>query len=136
MRFLDTNVFVRALTLDDLERSEASRRLLLLIDEEQEEATTSESVIAEVVYVLSSRAQGYGLPRQEIIALLQPLLRSRGLRLPDRNVYLRALDVYGLYNIDFEDALSVAHMERAGVSEIVSYDRDFDRIPEVTRTEP
>ena len=38
----------------------------------------------------------------------------------------------------FEDALSVATMERQKIYELYSYDRDFDRIEdtEITRLEP
>ena len=36
----------------------------------------------------------------------------------------------------FADALTVAHMEREGISEIVSDDRHFDRIEEISRLEP
>ena len=40
--------------------------------------------------------------------------------------------------IDFEDALTVAAMERQKISELYSYDKDFDRIKdsEITRLEP
>ena len=75
------------------------------------------------------------MAREPLAALLRPLLTATGLQLADRAVYLRAIDLYAQYDVDFEDALSVAHMERRGIAEIVSYDRDFDRIAEVTRVE-
>ena len=54
-----------------------------------------------------------------------------------RHVCLRGLDVYASFpSLDFEDALAVAHMEQLGISRIVSYDRDFDRVAGVRRTEP
>ena len=59
-----------------------------------------------------------------------------GLKLPQRKVYLRALDLYATYSIDFEDALIVAQMERQGITALYSYDRDFERVPGVTRLEP
>ncbi len=66
-----------------------------------------------------------------------PILALRGLHLPHKRACMRALDLYGSTPVlDFEDALAVAHMERLGISEIVSYDRDFDRIEGVYRTEP
>lgn len=50
---------------------------------------------------------------------------------------MRFLDIYSSYPfLDFEDALAIAHMERQGIKELWSYDRDFDRIPEVKRVEP
>lgn len=38
--------------------------------------------------------------------------------------------------IDFEDCLSITHMERQRVKEIYSYDGDFDQVPHLTRKEP
>lgn len=135
MRFLDTNIFLRVVLDDDASRSERSRQLLLRIQNGSEDATTSESVIAEIVYVLSSRST-YGLSRQAIHEALEPILTLAHLRLPNRGLYLRALDVYAEHKVDFEDALSVAHIEDRGFEAIVSFDRDFDRIAGIRRDEP
>ena len=40
------------------------------------------------------------------------------------------------YNFSFTDAYIAVQMERAGVEKIYSYDRDFDRLDQVTRIEP
>ena len=54
-----------------------------------------------------------------------------------KRIYLHALDIYASSPfLDFEDALAIAHMARRGVTEIVSYDRDFDRIAGLRRAEP
>ena len=66
-----------------------------------------------------------------------PILTLRALRLPQKRVYLRALDLYASSPfLDFEDALAVAHMEQRGIREVLSYDRDFDRVEGITRVEP
>ncbi|MBI2760864.1 MAG: hypothetical protein HYX51_05500 [Chloroflexi bacterium] len=49
---------------------------------------------------------------------------------------LRALDLYGRTNLDFEDCMSVEHTRRLRLDGIYSYDRGFDRIPEIRRLEP
>jgi predicted nucleic acid-binding protein len=51
---------------------------------------------------------------------------------------LRALDVYVTFapHLDMEDALSVAYVESADPPELYSFDRDFDRVPQITRREP
>lgn len=137
MKFVDTNVFLRFLTRDDETKAEACLRLFQRLDAGLDEATTCEAVLAEVVYVLSSRGSAYNLPAEEIAARLRPLLSARGLKLPNKRMYLRALDLYETYSpLDFEDALAVAHMERQKISAIVSYDRDFDRVTQVSREEP
>ena len=134
-RFIDSNVFLRYFTKDDPVKAQRCFELFQRVKTGTEEVTTSESVIAEVVYVLSS-PRLYGLRRDEIRQLLLPMLTLRGMRLSNRRTYLRALELYATYNIDFEDALTVAHIERGELRSILSYDRDFDQIPTVVRDEP
>lgn len=138
MTFLDTNIFLRYLTRDDERKSQACRALFRRLDSGEEQATTSESVIAEVVYVLSARTgAGYGLAPTDVAGRLKPLLAVDGLKLAHKRRYRRALDVYAAHPfLDFEDAMSVAHMEDQRLTELTSYDADFDRVPGVTRKEP
>ena len=135
MQFIDANLFIRFLTRDDPEKAQACFELFQKAKKREILLTTSESVMAEVVYVLSSK-QLYHLLREQIRALLYPLLSLPGLKLTHRKMYLRALDLYAAYPIDIEDALIMAQMERQRVTEVYSYDRDFDHLPEVTRLEP
>lgn len=137
MRFLDTNVILRYLTNDDEEKARNCYELLQRVQRGEEELFACEAVVAESVYVLSSPRLPYQLTHEEIRVRLLPVLSLRSLRIPDKRVVLRALDIYAAYEfLDFEDALAVAHMEREGAGEIVSYDRDFDRVPSVRRAEP
>jgi predicted nucleic acid-binding protein len=135
MPFIDANVFIRYLTRDDPPKAEACFALFQRAKRDEITLVTTESVIAEVVYVLSSK-QLYGLPRGTIRDLLYPLLSLPGLKLAYRKTYLQALDVYAGHNVDFEDAVIVAQMERQSETELYSYDRDFDQVPGITRIEP
>jgi predicted nucleic acid-binding protein len=135
MQFLDANVFLRHLTRDDPAKAQACFDLFQKAQRKEVTLTTTEAVIAEVVYVLSSK-QLYNLARDEIRRLLYPLLSIPGLKLTHRKMYLRTFDLYAAYPIDFADALVVAQMERQKISELYSYDRDFDRVAGITRVEP
>lgn len=136
MRWIDTNVFIHYFTVDDPAKTAASLALFQRVREGNEELLLSEAIVAEIIYVLSSRGQ-YKLPRAHISALLDPVLRMPGLVLPHKEVCLRAIELYAASSrLDFEDALGLAHMERAGLDHIVSYDRDFDRVGGVVRDEP
>ncbi len=136
MKFLDTNVILRYLTRDDPVKAQACFELLQRVKTGEEVLTTCEAVIAEVVYVLSSTKQ-YKLARDDVRARLVPILSLKGLHLPFQRVYLQALDLYVEYpRLDFEDALLIAHMARRKVREIISYDEDFDRVPNVVRVTP
>ncbi len=60
-----------------------------------------------------------------------------GLKLPYKRVVQRGLERYAtMPQLDFEDAIGVEHMMRLGITEILSYDRDFDRVVEIDRQEP
>ncbi|MBI2323120.1 MAG: PIN domain-containing protein [Chloroflexi bacterium] len=64
-------------------------------------------------------------------------LASSGLQLPKKRLYLRALDLYTAHPfLDFGDALAAAHIQGQGLTEILSYDSDFERLPGVQRIEP
>jgi len=134
-QFVDTNIFLRYLTRDDPQKAEACFRLLEKAKKSEVTLTTSESVIAEIVFVLSS-PRVYRLSRTEVRARLYPILALEGLKIQDRRKYYRALDLYADHAIDFEDALTVAEMERSGIEDLYSYDTDFDVFENVIRLEP
>lgn len=136
MRFLDTNIILRYLTRDDEKKAAACFALFQRLKRGEEEVATAEAIVTEVVYVLSSPAH-YRLSHEEIRARLAPIIGLRGLKLPNKRLYLHALDLYVSYpSLDFEDALTVAHMARANIEELYSYDGDFDRVSTVRRVEP
>ena len=135
MEFLDTNIILRYLTKDDPTKAQRCYELFQQIKRKEIQVVTSELVLAEVVYVLASRSL-YNQPRPNIRALLLPILGLPGLKLANRRACLRALDLYANSSLDFEDALSVAHIERLKITTIVSYDQDFDRVKHIHRREP
>jgi predicted nucleic acid-binding protein len=136
MRYLDANIFLRYLTRDDPTKARACYALFQRLKTGEETATTCEAVITEVVYVLSARAH-YNLAHDDVRARLAPLLAVRGLKIPHKRVYFRALDLYATYPfLDFEDAVLAAHMDRTKDTELYSYDTDFNQLPAVTRMDP
>ena len=136
MRFLDANIFVRYITLDDPEKAEACLGLFERVSLGEEEVLISEVVVAEVVYVLSSLSL-YRMRPPEISLRLRALLGLRGIRIAGKTRCLRALELYGANPfLGFEDALAVAYMEDEGIGELYSYDRDFDRVAGIARVEP
>jgi predicted nucleic acid-binding protein len=136
MKYLDTNIILRYLTKDDERKAQACYTLFQRVKRGEETLITSETIIAEVIYVLSSSSH-YGLSHAEISTRLQPILTLRGLKFPKKQVCLRALELFTQHpTLDFEDVLSVAHMEQEHLKEIYSYNTDFDRFPGIVRKEP
>ena len=132
---LDSNVIIRAVTSDHPDHSpRAQSYLTRLASSREPEATLTEGVLVETVLVLSS-PRLYNLPREQIAQILSDIVSLPGLTTPDRDVYLSALATYAATHVDFVDALNAAHaLNRGGV--IVSFDKDYDRLPGVSRVEP
>lgn len=132
---IDTDVLIRFLTGDDRAKQERAARLLEQIEQGSLTVAAPDTVIADAVYVLSS-PRLYHLPRQEVAALLIPLVRLPGLRIKERRTVLAALNLYASTNFDFGDAMIVASMQQSGSQTVYSFDADFDKIPGVVRQEP
>jgi predicted nucleic acid-binding protein len=135
MQFVDANVFLRFLTRDDPVKAERVKELLERVERGEVALLTSESVICELVFVLCS-PKLYNLNRERVRTLLLPIVSLRGLKLPNRSVFLRALDLYAGTPMDFVDALAVAHMEALKVTEVYNYDEHFDGVSGIRRIEP
>ena len=134
-RFLDTNILLRYLTGDDEQKASAAFNLLLKVERGEEVVVTSDLVIAETVFTLQS-PRGYGLSRELIRARLEPIITLRGLRLPHKCLYNRVFELYCEHRISFVDAYNAAYMESRRITEIYSYDTDFDRVEGISRVEP
>lgn len=137
MNFVDTNIILRYLTSDDETKAEECYELFDQVRQGNTRLFSCEAVITEAVYVLSSRRLSYQLSRAEVRAHPLRILSLEGLTIPNKPIYIRALDIYVAHSqLDIEESIAVAYMERIGVMQIVSYDRDFDRIEGIERIEP
>jgi predicted nucleic acid-binding protein len=132
-RFIDSNVFLRYLLNDDPPRSVASLALLERIDRGVEKAITSTLVLFEVIFTLQ-RVTGH--PKAVVRDLIRYILEIQNLELSDRDQIREALDIYVDNNISFGDGFNVVSMRSAGVSELYSWDREYDRVLGIIRREP
>ena len=122
---LDTNILIRYLTRDDEVRAERCLALLRQAEAGEQDLFLCEAILAEAVYVLSS-PKLYNLGRAQVRNVLSAVVNLRGVHLPQKHVCRQALNLYAETNLDFEDALLVAHMRSGGMSQLYSYDRHFD----------
>ena len=107
--------------------------MLLRVERGEERVTTSPMVVFETVFILE---KSYGTPRAIINERMQALISMRGLRLTNKRLYYQALDTYASTKISFADAYNAAFMRTSGLSEIYSWDFDFDRLEGISRVEP
>ncbi len=132
-RFLDTNILLRHLTRDDAAKAEQALALLQRVERGEERVETSLLVVFETVFTL---LRFYRVPKQQVRELLAPLLELRGFILPNKGLCVDALDLFVGTNISFADAFNAVYMKARGLTEIYSWDTDFDGLEDITRVEP
>lgn len=133
--FIDTNVIVGYLAGEDPVKQADAAKLMDRIAEGEFAVIAPSTVIADCVYVLSSRRL-YNLQRDHIAEMLLTIVTSSGFRIADRQVMIDALTLYGYSGIKFDDAYIISSMTATGSDTLYSWDRGFDRIPGITRIEP
>jgi len=132
-QFVDTNIFLRHLLQDLPDQSPRATAYLRRIHRGDVQAETSTTVFTEVIFTLE---RSYKTPKADIRNLIVDLLAIEGLYVANGSLVREALDIYVDKNVSFADAFNAAQMTRRGISEVVSFDRDFDRILGITRIEP
>jgi predicted nucleic acid-binding protein len=133
---LDANVFVRWIARDDPAMTDAAEALFARLQRGEEQVEVLEAVIAEVIYVLTSRAL-YALPRGEVAERLQLALTLSGISMDHKSRCLRALELYVRHRrLSFVDALVATAALEGEPPVVYSFDRDLDRVVGLTRREP
>ena len=93
----------------------------------------ADTVIFEAVFTLQ---RSYHIPKSDIAAALLPLIELPGMVLAGKRRFRAAFDYYVNLNISFGDAYHAALMQNLKLTEIVSFDRELERIPNITHLEP
>jgi len=117
MRFVDTNVFIYALTAHP-RFGENARRILERI-EGGEAAMTSTLVLCEVAWVLEAMGR-----QGDIKSTLEKIFSYKSLEVVEfsGDDLLMGANNMAIHNVDFNDGVNVAIMMRLGVSEAYSND--------------
>lgn len=123
----DTNVWARALLNDDPAQTRKARAALAQA-RSQDGVFIPLVVLAELSWVLRGRWE-----KQRVLDALDGLLRARGVAVESSNVARRALEAARNGSTDFADHLIAEVSFETGVKEILTFDKDFARLPRVRR---
>lgn len=127
--YLDSNVFIYAAIYREAGKGGVAKRILLKLARGEIEGCTSSLTWDELVWVVK-RIEGLEAARKEGAKFLQlPNLKI----LSVDNVVDLAQKIIEKYDINPRDALHLACALKNGIKEIVSDDRDLDRVKEITR---
>jgi predicted nucleic acid-binding protein len=134
-RFLDANVLLRYFIGDDEDKARKALALLQRVERGEERVETSLLVVFEVVFTLE---RTYNVPRARIFGLVRPVLELGGLTLPGKSLLLDTLDRFAMTSrkLSFVDLYVALGAKSRGITEIYSWDADFDRIEGIIRVEP
>lgn len=130
MYLLDANIFLEVLL--NGARAAECLRLFSLLQEGRLSAVVSKFAVYSVCLILFRKKQP-GLAR-DFLAYLDslPALQIHGTSLEEDTEAFASAEKFGL---DFDDGLQFTVAQRLGVEAIVSFDRDFDKVP-IKRLEP
>ena len=130
--FLDTNVILRHVLGDHPELSPRATAYFRRIERNEVQVRTTDTVLFETVFTME---RTYKLAKSEIRDTILPLLQLPGILIPGKRYLEKVFDLYIGLNISFADAYHAVIMERYKLTEIATFDRDFDRIPGISRVQ-
>ena len=130
--FLDTNVILRFLTADRSPKYRNLYDLFKAIEEGQQKVELKLIVLFQVLFVLKSY---YNVPKPLICENISALLAFKGLRISEKRIVIRMIELWRSKNTDIVDCYLIACLEFKPDDSLYSYDKGFDRYG-VTRLEP
>lgn len=130
---LDTSVLLRHLTGDNADHSPRASALVSRISAGEVVVRVTEQVMFEAGFTLE---RTYKVSKADIRDALLDFIALPAVQLPGKLLWPQILDLYVHTPLSIVDAYHVVFMEQHGLTEIVTFDKDFDRIPGITRIEP
>src|SRR5436309_3293668 len=130
---LDTSVLLRHLTGDHPDHSPRATAFLAMVSGEQLAVRITDQVIFEATFTLE---RSYKVPKSDIRDALLGFIALPSVLLAGKQFWRSVFDMYVDSPLSIVDAFHAVTMKRLRITEIVSFDRDFDHIPGITRIQP
>ncbi|MEA2510695.1 MAG: uncharacterized protein QOJ59_182 [Thermomicrobiales bacterium] len=139
MIVVDANYFLRAIvrpaTPQDGAMAQTATTLFARVKAGEETILVTEAVVAEVLFILSSKRH-YGLSRPDVVGRLTPILQLRGCRVTRKPLVLRTLDLWvDSPKLSFVDALGATYAQELGW-QLASFDADLGKVPGIVLWQP
>ena len=120
MKGLDTNVLIRYIARDDLHQAVSADREISACVAADEKMVLQPIVLCELIWVLET---AYGFAKQDIIPVLERILRTSQFEIVQRDAAWRALNEYCKGRGDFSDYLLGECNYSAGAVETITFDK-------------
>ena len=124
--FVDTNVFLRFLTLDDAGHHTKAVRLFEAARKGEGRLVTGPPVLFELAWTLRA---AYQVPRARVLEILKAVFATPGLTLTDSPLVAAALSLASKTDSEFADAYIAAASRAAECSGVATFNRkDFAKL--------
>ena len=124
--FVDTNVFLRFLTLDDEGHHAKAARLLESAARGERRLVTGPPVLFELAWTLRA---AYKVPRARVLEILKAVFATPNLTLTDSPLVAEALSLASETDSEFADAYIAAASRAAKCSGVATFNRkDFAKL--------
>lgn len=128
---IDTSVFIRFLTQDDAEKYPDCLDFFQRIEQGKLRPYISQVVILEIIFVLSRL---HSFSKKQVLAAIDQIYNIRNITVIETTDTRKALELYGLYTIKYQDCLIVTQIPQNCT--LVTYDAEFKAIPKITALTP
>ena len=131
--FLDSNIFLRPIIKDDIQKVRDCERVFEKIKKGEIRAFTSNLILAEIIW---TGLKFYEIKKEELIKVLKGILDFKNLKIVDNFNSRLAIEIYERKPIKFIDALIASNPSIfKKETKVISYDKDFDKL-RIIRIEP
>lgn len=129
---IDTNIFLELLL--DQEKADACSEILNDYASGKKSAHVSSFTIDTIIIIL----QKHKISLKKIEYFIKSIIKSNGLLIYDLKTAdrLASIKLIEKYKLDYEDAIILQSAISCNCSEILSFDKHFDKIKEINRIEP
>lgn len=124
--FVDTNIFLRFLLLDDEGQHAKAARLLEAAARGERRLVTGPPVLFELAWTLRA---AYKTPKEKVLEILRAIFATPGVTLTDEPLVAEALTLAAATGSEFADAYIAAASRVAECSGVATFNRkDFEKL--------
>ena len=124
--FVDANVYLRFLTVDDKGQHDKAARLFEAARRGECRLVTGPPVLFELAWTLRA---AYKAPRDRVLEILRAIFATSGIILTDASLVADALTLASTTGSEFADAYIAASSRAAGCEGVATFNRkDFSRL--------
>lgn len=129
---IDANVILRYLLGEGGAIGEKAARIMEALDDGEISVWCDPVTLAEVVWVLTSF---YRREPAAVGAALLPIVKTDGLHMPEKERYVRALELFAHAGVHYGDACACATAWGECGGRLLSFDRKLSKVEGITRLE-